>query len=52
LNKAINKFEKMDFKADEIGKYAKKFDKKVFKEKILKFIVSCHSELIPEQNLL
>jgi glycosyltransferase involved in cell wall biosynthesis len=38
LNKAIKKFEKMKFNANEIRKHAEKFDKKVFKKKILKFI--------------
>lgn len=38
LNKAIEEFEKMSFDANEIRDYSKNFDKKIFKENILKFI--------------
>ena len=40
LNEAIEKFEKMAFDSDEIRKHALKFDKKVFREELLKFIDS------------
>lgn len=38
LNKAIEEFEKINFDYEKIRDYSKKFDKKVFQEKILKFI--------------
>jgi glycosyltransferase involved in cell wall biosynthesis len=38
LNTAIKKFENINFNYKEIRKYAEKFDKKIFKEKILDFI--------------
>jgi len=38
LNKTIEKFEKMNFNYNEIRKHAEKFDKKIFKEKLLDFI--------------
>jgi glycosyltransferase involved in cell wall biosynthesis len=38
LNKAISKFEEISFDAKDIRKHAEKFDKKVFKEKILAFV--------------
>ena len=38
LNKAINNFEKIKFDSEYIRKYAEKFDKNIFKKKILKYI--------------
>ena len=38
LNKIIEKFEKLNFNYNEIRKHAEKFDKKIFKEKLLDFI--------------
>jgi glycosyltransferase involved in cell wall biosynthesis len=40
LNNAIEKFESLKFDAKKIRKHAEKFDKSVFKEKILYFIKS------------
>ncbi len=38
LNKTIEEFEKMKFNYNEIRKNAERFDKKIFKEKLLNFI--------------
>ena len=38
LNKTIENFEEINFDFKEIRKHAEKFDKKIFKEKLLKFI--------------
>lgn len=38
LNKAIEEFEKIDFDAYKIKKYALKFDKEVFKKELIEFV--------------
>lgn len=38
LNNAIDKFETLDFNPDEIRNHAMKFDKKIFKEDIVKYV--------------
>jgi len=40
LNETIDKFETMSFDSEKIRKHAEKFNKEVFKKKLLEFVKS------------
>jgi len=45
LNKVIDEFEKIIFNYKNIRKHAEKFDEKIFKENIVKFIEKKYKEM-------